>query len=214
MIRTTNDVMRSLLFQVSCYWAESIYTTTYILNFLPTKAILAPTPYFALFGTTPSYVHLQVFRCVCYPNTSATALHKLAPHSYRCVFLGYSSDHKGYWCLDLTTNHLLISRHIVYDESSYPFASSDPPPDDLDSFSSSHAVQAIASPYPSFVAGTSETIALPRVAPVPQPAPHTAPTSLPPPRAAPTSTFAPHAALVSTPTSRAAPMSTPVPRAA
>jgi hypothetical protein len=63
MIRITNDVMRSLLFQASLparYWAESLYTATYILNLLPTKAISAPTPYFALFGTTPSYAHLQV----------------------------------------------------------------------------------------------------------------------------------------------------------
>jgi hypothetical protein len=61
MIRTTNDVMRSLLFQASLparYWTESLYTATYILNLLPTKAISSPTPYFTLFGTTPSYTHL------------------------------------------------------------------------------------------------------------------------------------------------------------
>jgi hypothetical protein len=79
MIHTTNDVMRSLLFHTSLparYWVESLYTATYILNLLPTKAISAPTPY--LFGTTPSYAHLRVFGCACYPNTSASP-HKLAP---------------------------------------------------------------------------------------------------------------------------------------
>jgi hypothetical protein len=112
MIRTTNDVMRSLLFHaylLARYWAESLYAATYVLNLLPTKAISAPTPYFALFGTTPSYAHLRVFGCACYLNTSATAPHKLAPCSCRCVFLGYSSDHKGYRCLDLTINRQLIS---------------------------------------------------------------------------------------------------------
>jgi hypothetical protein len=82
MIHTTNDVVCSLLFQASlpaCYWAERLYTATYILNLLPTKAISTPTPYFALFSTTPSYAHLRVFGCACYPNTSATAPHKLAP---------------------------------------------------------------------------------------------------------------------------------------
>jgi hypothetical protein len=108
------------------------------------------------FGTTPSYAHLWVFRCACYPNISATAPHKLAPHSCRFVFLEYSSDHKGYRCLDLTTNHLLISRHVIFDESSFPFASFDPPPDDLDSlFSSSPAVSPISPPYPSSIVGTS-----------------------------------------------------------
>jgi hypothetical protein len=156
MIRTTNDVMLSLLFQASLparYWAEILYTVTYILNLLLTKATSAPTPYFALFGNTPSYVHLRVFGCACYLNTSATAPHKLAPRSYRCVFLGYSFDHKGYRCLDLTMNCLLISRHVVFDESSFLFASFNPPLDDLDSlFSSSPAVCPIAPPYPSSIA--------------------------------------------------------------
>jgi hypothetical protein len=178
MIRTTNDVMLSLLFQASLparYWVESLYTATYIINLLPTKAISAPTPYFALFGTTPPYAHLRVFGCACYPNTSTTTLYKLAPRSCRCVFLGYSSDHKRYRCLDLTTNHLLMSRHVVFDESSFPFASSDPPPDDLDSlFSSSSAVCPIAPPYPSSIAGTSEPVAVPHAAPVPPPAPRVA----------------------------------------
>jgi hypothetical protein len=58
MIRTTNDVIRSLLFQASLparYWAESLHAATYLLNLLPTKAISAPSPHFALFGTTPTY---------------------------------------------------------------------------------------------------------------------------------------------------------------
>jgi hypothetical protein len=72
----------------------------------------------------------------------------------------------------------------------------------LDSlFSSSPAVHAIAPPYPSSVAGTSETVAMPRVAPTPQPVPRVAPMSLPAPRAAQASPSAfssgPHATLAS-----------------
>jgi hypothetical protein len=47
MIRTTNDVMRSLLFQASLsarFWAKSLHAITYLLNLLPTKAISAPHP--------------------------------------------------------------------------------------------------------------------------------------------------------------------------
>jgi hypothetical protein len=78
----------------------------------------------ALFGSAPSYEHLRVFGCPCYPNTIATAPHKLAPRSTRCVFFGYCSDHKGYCCLDLSTNHLIVSRHVVFDEDSFPLAAS------------------------------------------------------------------------------------------
>jgi hypothetical protein len=112
MICTTNDVMRSLLFQaffLARYLVESLHDVTYLLNLLPTKAISAPSPHFTLFSTTPSYIHLRVFGCDCYLNTSTTAPHKLAPRSCRCVFLGHSSEHKGYQCLDLSTNRLLVS---------------------------------------------------------------------------------------------------------
>jgi hypothetical protein len=88
-------------------------------------------PHLALFGSAPSYEHLRVFGCTCYPNTTATVPHKLSPCSTWCVFLGYSTDHKGYRCLDLLTNHLIVSRHVVFDEDSFPLAAS-PSLTDLD----------------------------------------------------------------------------------
>ena len=93
MIRMTKDVMRTLLIQASLsprFWAESLRTATYLLNRLSSTTSPAPTPHHALFGTPPRYDHLRVFGCACYPNISATAPHKLAPHSTRYVFFGYS----------------------------------------------------------------------------------------------------------------------------
>jgi hypothetical protein len=107
-----------------CYWAEGLHTAAYLLNHLPTKVIQAACPHLALFGSAPSYEHLQVFSCACYPNMAATTAHKLAPRSTWCVFLGYSSDHKGYRCLDLSTNCLIVSRHLVFDGDSFPLAAS------------------------------------------------------------------------------------------
>jgi hypothetical protein len=135
MIRTTTNMLRCLLFQASLpasYWAETLHTATHLLNRLPSKAVRHPTPHFALYGTTPSYDHLRVFGCACYPNTSGTAPHKLSPRSTRCLFLGYSPDHKGYRCLDLTSHRIIISRHVIFDEDVFPLAGSTPPTD-LDS---------------------------------------------------------------------------------
>jgi hypothetical protein len=46
------------------------------------------------------------------------------PQSTRCVFLGYYTDHKGYGCLELSTNRLIVSRHVVFDEKNFPLAAS------------------------------------------------------------------------------------------
>jgi hypothetical protein len=120
MIRTTTNMIRCLLFQVSLpasYWVEALHTVTHLLNRLPSKEVSHPTPYFALFG------------CACYPNTSATAPHKLSPRSTRCLFLGYSSDHKGYRCLDLASHRIIISCHVVFDEDVFPLVGPSPPTD-------------------------------------------------------------------------------------
>ena len=145
MIRTTNNVMRTLLIQASLpphFWAESLHTATYFLNRLPSMASPAPTPHHALFGTPPSYDQLRVLECACYPNISATAPHKLAPRSTRCVFLGYSPDHKAYRCFDFISRRVLISRHVVFDESDFSYStSSTPSPDpELESLFSSDPV--------------------------------------------------------------------------
>jgi hypothetical protein len=77
---------------------------------------------------------LHLFSCACYPNLSTKAAHKLAPCSIRCVFLRYSHDHKGYRCLDLTNNNIVISQHVVFYEADFPFATSSYLTNDLDIF--------------------------------------------------------------------------------
>jgi hypothetical protein len=101
-----------------------LHIATYLLNHLPSKTIQAAYLHLALFGSAPSYEHLHIIVCVCYPNTATTMPRKLTPRSTWCVFLGYSSDHKGYHCFDLSTNRLIISQHEVFDEDSFPLAAS------------------------------------------------------------------------------------------
>jgi hypothetical protein len=80
------------------------------------------SPYVTLYGVAPSYEDLHMFGYGCYPNLFAKAADKLAPRSTRCVFLGYSTDHKGYWYLDLSTNNVVVSRHVIFDEEDFPFS--------------------------------------------------------------------------------------------
>jgi hypothetical protein len=88
IIRLVNNVIRTLLIQSSLfgrYWEERLHTATYMLNHLSTTMIQVACSHIALFGSAPSYEHLRVFGCTCYPNTIVAAPHKLSPRSTRCV---------------------------------------------------------------------------------------------------------------------------------
>ncbi|KAI3722068.1 hypothetical protein L2E82_33093 [Cichorium intybus] len=124
-IRTINNIIRTSLFQASLsskFWVEALLTAVHTLNLLPTTTLSYKTHFEVLFGIFPSYDHLRVFGCLCYPNTSSTAPHKIYPRSTACAYLGPAPDHKGYKCLDLLSQRVIISRHVVFDEEHFPYA--------------------------------------------------------------------------------------------
>lgn len=130
MIRRINDIIRSLLIHAQLppmFWVEALHTAAYLYNILPTKRLNFFTPTFALYLRHPTYDHLRVFGCACYPNTSATQPHKLHPCSVRCIFLGYPADFRGYRCFDPTTGKVHISRHVTFDEHTFPYTIPTPP---------------------------------------------------------------------------------------
>jgi hypothetical protein len=64
MLRTTNNMIRTLLLQASMpprYWVDALHTSTYLLNCLPTKTVRASCPFAALYNTPPTYERLRVF---------------------------------------------------------------------------------------------------------------------------------------------------------
>jgi transposase InsO family protein len=135
MLRTLNNTVRTLLIHASMppsYWAEALATAVVLLNRRPSTSINNDIPYHRLYHKLPDYSMLRVFGCLCYPNLSATTPHKLAPRSSACVFLGYPSSQKGYRCLDLSTRRVIISRHVMFDETKFPFATAKSPSDSLD----------------------------------------------------------------------------------
>jgi histone deacetylase 1/2 len=71
---------------------------------------------------------LRVFGCLCFPNTSSIAAHKLAPRSLPCIYVGPSDDHKGSRCFDPSSGRVLISRHVTFDEHTFPFSTIQSPP--------------------------------------------------------------------------------------
>lgn len=122
MIRTINNAVRTLLIQENLptsFWVEALHAAVHILNLLPSSTINGKFPFSALFNKPLSYYHLRVFGSLCYPHTNQS--NKLEPRSTPSVFLGYPLLHWGYRCFYLKTRKIIISRHVTFDESIFPY---------------------------------------------------------------------------------------------
>ncbi|KAK5772128.1 hypothetical protein PVK06_048399 [Gossypium arboreum] len=98
-------------------WAHAVH----LINRLPTPVLNGKSPYELLYKSVPTYMHLKVFGCRCYPYLRPFNSNKLQYRSKPCVFLSYSPVHKGYKCLD-DNGKIFISRHVKFDETCFPFS--------------------------------------------------------------------------------------------
>lgn len=76
--------------------------------------------------TCQAYSLLKVFGCACWPHLRPYNKQKLSFRSKGCVFLGYSSLHKGYKCLDTDSGRVYISRDFIFDVNVFPFKRAPP----------------------------------------------------------------------------------------
>jgi hypothetical protein len=103
------------------YWPYAFSTTVYLINCLPSIIRNYVSPWEILFGNSPNYKSFKIFGCACYPLLRPYNSHKFSLRSTQCIFLGYASNAKGYLCLDPNSNRLYTSRHVVFDENTFPF---------------------------------------------------------------------------------------------
>lgn len=100
------------------FWAEAVYNAAYIQNRTPTRALERKTPLEAWNGTKPSVSHLKVFGCVCYVHIPDKKRKKWDDKSKKGIFVGYSSQTKGYRVYLLEENRVDISRDVIFEENS------------------------------------------------------------------------------------------------
>ena len=75
------------------------------------------TPYQAFVGEKPKVHHLRVFDCLAFAHVANNEHGKLDAKSRRCIFLGYSTEVKGYRLYDQKKSRVFFSRDVVFDES-------------------------------------------------------------------------------------------------
>jgi hypothetical protein len=118
------EVALSLLAHASMplkYWDDAFLTGVYLINRLPRKVLGYETPLECLFKQTLDYKSLRVFGYAYWPNLHRYNNQKLLFCSQRCVFLGFSTFHKGFKCLDPKLGCVYISRDVTFDETIFPF---------------------------------------------------------------------------------------------
>ncbi|CAM8972042.1 unnamed protein product [Rhodiola kirilowii] len=118
------EVARALMFEAGLpkhFWGDSVLTATHIINRLPTAVLKGKSPWEILFGEKPSLSHLRTFGCSCFASTNAVARDKFDARAAECIMLGYPAGQKGYKLFCLQSQKFIVSRHVVFRESVFPF---------------------------------------------------------------------------------------------
>lgn len=102
------------------FWWDSFQTDVYIINIFPTPVLNGQSPFQVLFNKSPDYKFLKVFGCAVFPHLHPYNAHKLEFRSKKCLFLGYSTSHKGYKCLS-QSGHVYITRNAIFHEEVFPY---------------------------------------------------------------------------------------------
>ena len=94
----------------------------YLINHFPTFLLAQKSHFECLYHSLPNHSTNCVFGSSCFPFIRPFNSHKLQMCFHHCYFLNLSSKYKGFICLDLNTGRIYISRHVIFNESDFPFA--------------------------------------------------------------------------------------------
>ncbi|GJV35108.1 putative RNA-directed DNA polymerase [Tanacetum coccineum] len=96
------------------FWHYAFDTAVYLINRMPSRTSTNKSPFKHIFKQSLDYSCLRVFGYLCFPHLRLYNRHKMDFRSTPCVFLGYSSSHHGFRCLDISTERLYIARHVLH----------------------------------------------------------------------------------------------------
>ena len=97
--RSLVEMARSMLVEQDLplkLWAEAVYTSAYLQNRLPSKAIEDDvTPMEKWCGHKPNVSHLRMFGSICYVHIPDQKRRKLDAKAKCGILIGYSNQTKG-----------------------------------------------------------------------------------------------------------------------
>ncbi|RVW80052.1 Retrovirus-related Pol polyprotein from transposon TNT 1-94 [Vitis vinifera] len=117
--RTIMNMVHSMISEKKIpkpFWPEAVNWTVHVLNRSPTLAVQNKTPEEAWSGVKPSVEHFRVFGCISHVHVPDNKRTKLDDKSLSCVLLGVSEGSKAYRLYDPTSQRIIISRDVVFEE--------------------------------------------------------------------------------------------------
>ncbi|RVW56043.1 Retrovirus-related Pol polyprotein from transposon TNT 1-94 [Vitis vinifera] len=119
------EVARSLMFSMNVpklFWGQAVLTAAYLINRMSSRVLKFQTPCQTLLKSFPttrliSTVPPKIFGCSVFVHINQQHRSKLDPRSLKCIFLGYSSNQKGYKCYSPVTRKFYNSMDVTFFET-------------------------------------------------------------------------------------------------
>lgn len=94
-----------------------------LLNRTPSRVLNGLSSFELLYKNKFDISQCKVFRAQYFPCLRVYLSNKLEPHFTKCVFLCYDDKQNSYICYDINADKFIISKHVVFKESKFPFSS-------------------------------------------------------------------------------------------
>nr|GEZ86341.1 ribonuclease H-like domain, reverse transcriptase, RNA-dependent DNA polymerase [Tanacetum cinerariifolium] len=99
------------------FWAEAVKHAIYILNRVPTRALVDKTPYEAPYNRKPNLENLRIFGCTAYAKITIPHLKKLDDRSIPMIYLGVEEGSKACRLYDPKGKRKHVSRDVRFMET-------------------------------------------------------------------------------------------------
>ncbi|GJR08976.1 zinc finger, CCHC-type containing protein [Tanacetum coccineum] len=113
VLSTTRSMMKAMKLPLT-FWAEAVKHAIYILNRVPTRALVDKTPYEALYKRKPNLENLRIFGCTAYAKITIPHLKKLDDRSIPMIYLGVEEGSKACRLYDPKGKRKHVSKDIRY----------------------------------------------------------------------------------------------------
>ncbi|KAI9920377.1 hypothetical protein PsorP6_016085 [Peronosclerospora sorghi] len=119
MNRTITERAKGMFFHMNVdkgWWSEAMKTAVFITNRLPCSAYPKKNPFELLFGQKPDISGMRVFDAKGYAHIDKSKRVKMDKKAFKCIFLGYADNVKGYCVWNIDLGRVMFTRSVTFDE--------------------------------------------------------------------------------------------------